>query len=125
MYLYLICSLLDSLYEGPRLHRVGIQAIFDEWINALVMEVIGEHVPRKIADFPGSPVVKMLCSKADRSLVGGSKFLHVTWYDQRNKEKIVTQNDVRSMPVIGKKSLKKNKSEWFDGCNDLCRGDEL
>lgn len=29
------------------------------------------------------------------------------------------------MPVIGKKSLKKNKSEWFDGCNDLSRGDKL
>lgn len=64
MYLYLIFSVLDSLYEGPRLHRVGIQAIFDEWINALVMEMIGECVTRKIADFPGSPVFKMLCSNA-------------------------------------------------------------
>lgn len=30
------------------MHIVGIQGIFDGWMNALVMEIVGEHIPRKV-----------------------------------------------------------------------------
>lgn len=46
--LCLICWLFSSLYGESRLHIVGIQGIFDVWMNALVMEMVGEHIPRKV-----------------------------------------------------------------------------